>query len=73
MGALVEISALASRRPGPKASNDEIAAWYMGKGRLHEHLAREAGADVAREMALAAAAYAHGLAYENDQQGLSSA
>ena len=39
MNVLIEMTRLAVNRPAPNASADEVAAWYLAKGRLHLELA----------------------------------
>lgn len=61
MNVLIEMTALAVRRPGPGASRESVAAWYEAKARLHAFLASEGGPDSAREHALAASAQQHSM------------
>ncbi|MFC9549739.1 hypothetical protein ACFTWF_02685 [Rhodococcus sp. NPDC056960] len=42
MNALIEMSRLAMRRPGPDTTVEVRAAWYLAKGRLLEHLGDDA-------------------------------
>lgn len=64
MNALIEMATLFYRHPAPDASASEVAAWYLAKGKMHEDLARENGADAAQELAYAASAYEHGIALQ---------
>ncbi|MFE5707804.1 hypothetical protein [Rhodococcus koreensis] len=58
MNALIEMSRLAMRRPGPDTNVETAAAWYQAKGRLLEQLAADGGPDAADSAAHAAVAYA---------------
>ena len=57
MNVLSEMTSLAFRRPAAGADSATVAAWFEAKARLHEHLARQGGADSARENALALSAH----------------
>jgi hypothetical protein len=59
INAIIALTALFTRRPGPDAPVDAVAEWYQAKGRMHEQLAARGGADAAEESAHAAASYAH--------------
>lgn len=59
MNVLLEMTSLFSRRPGPHASGEAVAAWYRAKGQLHEHIAAAGGRDAPMERAYAAASYEH--------------
>ncbi|MFC9790504.1 hypothetical protein [Rhodococcus sp. NPDC127528] len=58
MNALIEMSRLVMRRPGPDTDVEAAAAWHQAKGRLLEQLAADGGPDAADSAAHAAAAYA---------------
>ncbi len=59
INAIIELTALFTRRPAVDAPSDAVAEWYQAKGRMHEQLAARSGADAAEESAHAAASYAH--------------
>ena len=61
MNVLREMTHLWVARPAPQASAETISAWYAAKARLHAYLAEQGGPDVARELALAAAAHARSV------------
>jgi len=57
--AVTAITTVWMATPGPNATNDQVAAWYLAKGHLHERLALAGGPDSAAESAYAATAYDH--------------
>lgn len=57
--AVTAITAVWMAAPGLNATKDELAAWYLAKGHLHEQLAQAGGQDAADENVYAAAAYDH--------------
>ncbi len=61
MNILIEMTTLSMARPTAGASNEDIAAWFDAKARLHEHLAAQGGSDAAHEFALAESAHRRSL------------
>ncbi|HEY4454166.1 MAG TPA: hypothetical protein VGN81_07640 [Pseudonocardiaceae bacterium] len=59
MNTLIEMNTLFFKRPGPDASDDAVAAWYLAKARMHERLAATNGADSAQQQAYAASCAEH--------------
>ena len=57
MNVLSEMTTLAFARPAADSDATTVAAWFEAKARLHEHLARQGGADSARASALARSAH----------------
>lgn len=59
MNTLTELSRLSMSRPGGRATDEDVAAWYVAKGRLLRRLAAEDQPDATRTAAQAAVAFAH--------------
>ena len=59
INAMIEMTALYTRRPALGAPIEDVIAWYQAKGRMHEHLAACGGADAAQESAYSTASFAH--------------
>lgn len=71
MNVLIEMTRLVVNRPEPDASDDEVAAWYLAKGRLHLELAaqelrRGRCADVELRHAISGYTHARALARRTD-------
>jgi hypothetical protein len=57
---VLELNVLSLNRPGLDATRDQVAAWYLAKGQLHESLATGlAGKERADELSYAATAFEH--------------
>ncbi|MGH3860510.1 hypothetical protein [Actinokineospora sp.] len=57
MSGLQEITQVILSMPGPRASTEEVAAWYERKARLLEQIAAEGGPDSDQVSALALLAH----------------
>ena len=62
---VIELNSLFYRRPGPGATDEEVAAWYEAKGRLYERLAELGGPEAAQERQNAMASYDHARRLNN--------
>ena len=59
MSALRELTRVVLATPGPRACDDEVAAWYQLKADLFDHLGAAGGADATDSRRQAALARRH--------------